>query len=150
MYDLIILGAGPAGYYAAEKAGEAGMSIVLVEKSLIGGICLNEGCIPSKTLLHSAKLYKQAKKFTSFRITATDVSLDISAIISRKDKVVSTLRRGLAFTLKKCNVIMETGAGFILPQKTTFSMCRSKIQFSKRAPDGLHGFRANPSSNSGR
>ena len=117
MYDLIILGAGPAGYYAAEKAGEAGMSVVLVEKSLIGGVCLNEGCIPSKTLLYSAKLFKQAKSSPAFGVMARDVSLDMSVIISRKDKVVSALRSGLAFTLKKCNVIMETGTGFILPQK---------------------------------
>ena len=117
MYDLIIIGAGPAGYFAAEKAGETGMSVALVEKSLLGGVCLNEGCIPSKTLLYSAKLYKQAKNSQAFGITATDVSLDLSAIISRKEKVVSALRSGLAFTLKKCNVIMETGAGFILPKK---------------------------------
>jgi dihydrolipoamide dehydrogenase len=117
MYDLIILGAGPAGYYAAEKAGEAGMSVVLVEKNFIGGVCLNEGCIPSKTLLYSAKLFKQAKSSPAFGVMARDVSLDMSVIISRKDKVVSALRSGLAFTLKKCNVIMETGTGFILPQK---------------------------------
>ena len=117
MYDLIILGAGPAGYYAAEKAGEAGMSVVLVEKNFIGGVCLNEGCIPSKTLLYSAKLYKQAKNSQAFGVMAADVSLDMSAVISRKDKTVFALRSGLAFTLKKCNVIMETGAGFILPQK---------------------------------
>jgi dihydrolipoamide dehydrogenase len=117
MYDLIIVGAGPAGYYAAEKAGEAGMSVALIEKSLLGGVCLNEGCVPSKTLLYSAKLYKQAKNSQAFGITATDVSLDMSAIISRKDKVVSALRSGLAFTLKKCNVVMVNGAGFILPPR---------------------------------
>ena len=117
MYDLIILGAGPAGYYAAEKAGEAGMSAVLIEKGLLGGICLNEGCIPSKTLLYSAKLLKQAKNSEKFGVIASDVSYNISTVISRKEKIVSTLRNGIALTLKKNNVVLENGSGFILPKQ---------------------------------
>jgi dihydrolipoamide dehydrogenase len=117
MYDLIIVGGGPAGYYGAEKAAEAGMSVVLVEKNLIGGICLNEGCIPSKTLLYSSKLFKQAKNSEKFGVIASDVSFKISTAISRKEKIVSTLRNGIAFTLKKNNVLVETGNGFILPKQ---------------------------------
>ena len=56
MYDLAIIGGGPAGYVAAERAGAAGLSVVLFEKNSLGGVCLNEGCIPTKTLLYSAKV----------------------------------------------------------------------------------------------
>ena len=56
IYDLIVLGGGPAGYLAAERAGKAGLNTLLIEKASLGGVCLNEGCIPSKTLLHSAKI----------------------------------------------------------------------------------------------
>ncbi|MGB7569675.1 MAG: dihydrolipoyl dehydrogenase [Chitinivibrionales bacterium] len=117
MYDLIILGAGPAGYYAAEKAAEAGMSVVLIEKSFLGGVCLNEGCIPSKTLLYSSKLFKQAKISENFGVIAPDVSFNMSTVISRKEKIVSTLRNGIAFTLKKNSVVVEPGNGIILPKQ---------------------------------
>ena len=56
-YDIIVIGAGPGGYLAAERAGQAGLNVLLIEKQYIGGTCLNEGCIPTKTLLRSAKLY---------------------------------------------------------------------------------------------
>ena len=61
MYDLIILGGGPAGYNAAERAGHAGLKTLVIEERALGGVCLNEGCIPTKTLLYSAKIYDYAK-----------------------------------------------------------------------------------------
>lgn len=61
-YDLIVIGGGPGGYLAAQRAAESGMKTALFEKNKLGGTCLNEGCIPTKTLLHSAKIYEQAKK----------------------------------------------------------------------------------------
>ena len=57
IYDLIVIGGGPAGYLAAERAGQAGLSVICFEKNSVGGVCLNEGCIPTKTMLYSAKLY---------------------------------------------------------------------------------------------
>ena len=60
MYDVIVLGGGPGGYLAAERAGQAGLATLLIEKNKLGGVCLNEGCIPSKTLLNSAKIYDHA------------------------------------------------------------------------------------------
>ncbi|HOG06219.1 MAG TPA: FAD-dependent oxidoreductase, partial [Paludibacter sp.] len=60
MIDLIIIGGGPAGYVAAERAGQKGLSVTLFEKTSLGGVCLNEGCIPTKTLLYSAKTYENA------------------------------------------------------------------------------------------
>ena len=61
MFDLIILGGGPAGYNAAERAGHAGLKTLVIEERALGGVCLNEGCIPTKTLLYSAKIYDYAK-----------------------------------------------------------------------------------------
>jgi dihydrolipoamide dehydrogenase len=109
MYDLIVIGGGPAGYYAAEKAGKAGLSTLLVEKSHIGGVCLNEGCVPSKAMLHGAGLFVSAGSSEKFGVTAAGVKFDLATVMARKQKIVESLRNGIAFTLKKCNV--ETCAG---------------------------------------
>jgi dihydrolipoamide dehydrogenase len=109
MYDLIVIGGGPAGYYAAERAGKAKLSTLLVEKSQIGGVCLNEGCVPSKTMLHSAGLFVSAASSEKFGVRALDVHFDLATVMARKQKIVESLRSGIAFTLKKCNV--ETCAG---------------------------------------
>ncbi|MBN2187851.1 MAG: dihydrolipoyl dehydrogenase [Chitinispirillaceae bacterium] len=114
LYDCIILGAGPAGYLAAERAGAAGLNTVLIEKDRLGGVCLNAGCIPSKTILHSAKLYDQAKHAQSFGVIASNVMFDLAAVMARKEKIVETLRKGIAATLKKHHVTVETGEGTIL------------------------------------
>jgi dihydrolipoamide dehydrogenase len=113
-YDLIILGAGPAGYRAAERAGAAGMNTALIEKGPLGGVCLNEGCIPSKTILHSSKLYAQAKHSQPFGVAAASVTFDLAAVMARKEKIIDTLRRGIAASLKKHGVTIETGEGTIL------------------------------------
>jgi dihydrolipoamide dehydrogenase len=109
MHDLIVIGAGPAGYSAAEKAAKAGMTTLLIEKDRVGGVCLNEGCVPSKTLLHSSGLYEASRSSEKFGVTATGVRFDLAAVMSRKEKIVDTMRNGIAFTLKKCHV--ETMAG---------------------------------------
>ncbi|MBN1307566.1 MAG: dihydrolipoyl dehydrogenase [Chitinispirillaceae bacterium] len=112
--DLIILGAGPAGYVAAHRAGAAGLKTVLIEKNVLGGVCLNEGCIPSKTLLNSSKLYFQVRHSQSYGITAPNVTFDIAAVMARKEKIIDTLRKGIGTTLKKQHVTVETGNGTIL------------------------------------
>ena len=90
-YDLIILGGGPAGYHAAARAARAGLSVLLAEKGEIGGVCLNEGCIPTKTLLNSAKYYDMAKNGAAFGVTASGVTYNQSAVITRKNRVVKKL-----------------------------------------------------------
>ena len=115
MYDLIILGGGPAGYHAAEKAGAAGLNTVLIEKDHLGGVCLNQGCIPSKTILHSSKLYSQARHSRAFGVSAENVTFDLAAVMSRKEKIIDTLRKGIAFSLKKSKVTVVNGQGMILP-----------------------------------
>lgn len=114
MYDLIVLGGGPAGYLAAERAGAAGLATVLIEKNKIGGVCLNEGCIPSKTLLNSAKIYEHARHGQVYGVTAEQVRLDQPAIVARKNKVVKKLVSGVVATLKSNKVTVLNGHGRIL------------------------------------
>ena len=94
-YELIVIGGGPAGYLAAERAGEAGLSTLLIEKRFLGGVCLNEGCIPSKALLYSAKIADNARQGEKYGVDATDVVLNHPVVIKRKNKVVSNLVAGV-------------------------------------------------------
>ena len=91
IYDLIVLGGGPGGYNAAERAAHAGMKTLLIEERALGGVCLNEGCIPTKTLLNSAKLYLGALHSEAFGVTVSGASLDHKKVVERKGKVVKTL-----------------------------------------------------------
>ena len=77
MFDLIVIGGGPAGYLAAERAGHAGLKVVLFEKNSLGGVCLNEGCIPSKALLNSAKLYEHALHSEKYGVTVEGAKMII-------------------------------------------------------------------------
>ena len=112
-YDLIIIGGGPAGYLAAERAGNAGLGTLLIEKRFIGGVCLNEGCIPTKTLLYSAKLYDSIKHGEKYGVKAAEVSFDHKTILSRKNCIVKMLVSGIRSKLKKSGVVVEEGSGFI-------------------------------------
>jgi dihydrolipoamide dehydrogenase len=114
MVELIILGGGPAGYLAAERAGAAGLSVLLIEKAKIGGVCLNEGCIPSKTLLNSAKIYEYAGHGQKYGVTAEHVQIDQGVVVARKNKVVRSLVSGIKNTLKQNHVTVIEGEGKIL------------------------------------
>ncbi|MGB3005166.1 MAG: dihydrolipoyl dehydrogenase [Chitinophagaceae bacterium] len=116
-YDLAIIGAGPAGYVAAERAGHAGLSVVLFDKKQLGGVCLNEGCIPTKTLLYSAKLYEQAKSGDKYGIICADVSFDFSKISDRKEKIIRKLVGGISMKMKK-NKVEVINAEAIIKEKT--------------------------------
>ena len=104
MYDVLIIGGGPGGYIAAERAGQAGLKVVLFEKNSLGGVCLNEGCIPSKALLNSSKLYSHAKDSSAFGVTSENVSFDQSKVVKRKKKVVRKLVAGIGQTMKSHDV----------------------------------------------
>ncbi|MBE6605091.1 MAG: dihydrolipoyl dehydrogenase [Ruminococcaceae bacterium] len=104
MYDLIILGGGPAGYNAAERAGHAGLKTVVIEERALGGVCLNEGCIPTKTLLYSAKIYDYAKHSADYGVTFGSASIDHGFVVERKNKVVKQLVSGVGAKMKKCGV----------------------------------------------
>ena len=108
-YDLIIIGGGPAGYLAAERAGHAGLSTLLIEKRFIGGVCLNEGCIPSKALLYSAKLFDGARHGEKYGVVAENISLNHQVVVERKNKVVKKLVAGVKASLKNNNVTLAEG-----------------------------------------
>lgn len=103
-YDVIIIGGGPGGYLAAQLAGKAGLRVLSIEEASYGGTCLNEGCIPTKTLLHSGKTYFHAITGAAFGVTTTGATIDHGAVIDRKDRVVHTLVSGVQAGLKACKV----------------------------------------------
>ena len=113
MYDLAIIGGGPAGYVAAEKAAKGGMSVILFEKRELGGVCLNEGCIPTKTLLYSAKLLDQARGAGKYGITVPEAVLDFSAVMKRKEKVVRKLVGGIRVRMRNAGVEVVKAAAYI-------------------------------------
>ena len=118
IYDLIIIGAGPAGYLGAERAGSAGLKTLLIEKNKIGGVCLNEGCIPSKTLLYSAKLFDGAAHGEKYGISVENIKLDQKAVISRKDKVVKKMVAGVNASLRASNITVIAAEAHIEQKKS--------------------------------
>ena len=113
-FQVAIIGGGPAGYTAAEAAGKAGLSVVLFEKQSLGGVCLNEGCIPTKTLLYSAKTYDGARHAQKYAITVSDLGFDLPKIISRKQKVVRKLVLGVKGKLTAHGVSIITGEATVV------------------------------------
>ena len=106
-YDIAIIGGGPAGYTAAERAAANGLQTVLFEKKAIGGVCLNEGCIPTKTLLYSAKLWDNMKGASKYGISVPDgSSFDMKKIIDRKDKIVKKLTGGVKMTVSSYGAVI--------------------------------------------
>jgi dihydrolipoamide dehydrogenase len=116
MYDLAIIGAGWAGFNAALKAKELGLSVCLIDSGKIGGTCLNSGCIPTKTLIACAKLYALAKKSPSFGIESDNLRLNFSAIQEKKNKVVAQLTRGMQSRLSGIEFI-NSAAQIKCPQE---------------------------------
>ena len=113
MYDLMIIGGGPAGYVAAERAGHNGLSVILFEKKAIGGVCLNEGCIPTKTMLYSAKLYENALHGDKYGIYGDNIRFDYGKIVARKNKIVRKLVAGVANKMKLNQVTVINGEALI-------------------------------------
>jgi dihydrolipoamide dehydrogenase len=111
LLDVIVLGGGPAGYVAALRAAQLGGKVALVEEGTLGGTCLNVGCIPTKTLLHSAKLYTDVLAARSFGIEADGVRLNYSEVLAHKDQVVRRLTGGVAGLLKRAGVEVVRGRG---------------------------------------
>ncbi len=112
-FDLIVLGGGPGGYNAAERAAHAGLKTLVIEERALGGVCLNEGCIPTKTFLYSAKILDYANHGDKYGVTVTGASLDHSKVVDRKNRVVKTLVSGVAAKMKGAGVTVETGTAKI-------------------------------------
>jgi len=118
MYDIIIIGSGPAGYVAAIRAGQTGLRCAIIEKKTIGGMCLNWGCIPSKSMLESVKLYqkilKDSARFGVEGIDKKSVTFNWTTAIKRADTIVKRLTGGIEFLLKKNGVEIITGEAKIV------------------------------------
>ena len=117
MYDLIIIGGGPGGYMAAERAGHAGLKVLLIEKRALGGVCLNEGCIPSKTFLQSAKIYDYATHGEAYGVSVENASLNHRFVLERKNKVVEVLVGGVKALMNAKKVAVLHGEAFIVDNK---------------------------------
>jgi dihydrolipoamide dehydrogenase len=116
-YDLIIIGSGPAGYVAALRAGQLGLKTAVVEKAKIGGMCLNWGCIPSKTLIESAKLFDRTLKASTFGIDGIDpkaVTFNWKKAVDRKNRIVTRLVKGVEFLLKRNGVETISGEALLV------------------------------------
>ena len=112
-YDVAIIGGGPAGYTAAERAAAGGLSTLLFEKNALGGVCLNEGCVPTKTLLYSAKTYDNIKHAAKYAVKAENPSFDLGKIIARKNKVVKKLTAGIRMKMTEQGVNLIAGTAEI-------------------------------------
>lgn len=124
MYDIAIIGGGPAGYVAAERAGQAGLKVILFEEKKLGGVCLNEGCIPTKTLLYSAKILDQAREAEKYGIGIQNPTIDFGKIMARKNKVVTKLVTGIGSKMKKYGVEVVSSRASIqasTPSEVTIS-----------------------------
>ena len=117
MFDLMIVGAGTAGYVAALYAARHNLSVALIEKDKLGGVCLNRGCIPSKALIASAETYEKIKRAAEFGIKIDGKAIpDLPAIVERKNRVVETVRRGLESLIKANRIaLFESEATVLAP-----------------------------------
>jgi dihydrolipoamide dehydrogenase len=113
VYDLVIIGSGPGGYVAAIRAGQLGLRTAIVERGDLGGICLNVGCIPAKTLLRHAEVLSTVRNAGEYGVGVGEITFDLATTMARKEQVVKTLRRGVQGLLGKNGVDLVRGTGRI-------------------------------------
>ncbi|MGX7638244.1 dihydrolipoyl dehydrogenase [Candidatus Karelsulcia muelleri] len=133
-FDLIVIGSGPAGYTAAIRAAQFGLKTAIVEKKELGGVCLNWGCIPTKSLLKSANLFKLFKTSNQFGIKVQKVELKLEKILDRSRKIVEELQKGVEFLIKKNEIKLIDGTAKICKENTITVKNKKNIkkyQFSK-------------------
>lgn len=145
IFDLGIIGGGPAGYTAAFQARQKGLSVVLFEKDKIGGVCLNKGCIPTKAILHSAEVFEQMKCAENLGIYCGDIQVDYEKVIERKDKIVEKLRKSLELSLKNAGVMVVNAEatvvdGKIIANDETYE-CERTIMATGSAPRDFENLR---------
>ena len=110
-YDVIVLGAGPGGYVAAIRAAQLGLKTAIVERELLGGICLNWGCIPTKALLRSAEVFHLMKHAKDYGLAAQNITADLNAVVARSRGVAKQLNQGIAHLMKKNKITVHMGSG---------------------------------------
>ncbi len=150
MYDLIIIGSGPAGYVSAIRAGQLGLKTAIIEKHLVGGMCLNWGCIPSKAIMESAKLYDRIKsdsgRFGIDGIDKNSLSFNWSKAVKRSDGIVKKLTTGVSFLLKKNGIEVIEGeakilsAGIVTVNNRTLEAKNIMIATGTKSPEIQNSF----------
>src|SRR6201986_2786489 len=110
-YDVIVIGSGPGGYPAAIRASQLGMKTAIIERELLGGICLNWGCIPTKALLRTSELYHLMHRAKEFGLKADNIGFDIEAVVKRSRGVASQLNGGVKHLMKKNKITVIEGHG---------------------------------------
>ena len=110
-YDLIVLGSGPGGYVAAIRAAQLGLKVGIVERELLGGICLNWGCIPTKALLRSAEIFHYMQHAKDYGLAADNIRADIDAVVKRSRGVAKQLNQGIGHLMKKNKIAVHMGTG---------------------------------------
>lgn len=128
-YDLIVVGAGPGGYVAAIKAAKLGLRTAIVEEREVGGTCLNRGCIPAKTMLHAAEVYRGAKEGERFGIFSADVSFDYEKILQYKEETSKKLVQGVEQLLEANKVTKISGRAVLQPEKRVSVTCEGETKF---------------------
>lgn len=131
-YDIAVVGGGPGGYVAAIRAAQLGVKVLLVEKDKVGGVCLNRGCIPTKTLLKSADKYNELKNCAAFGLRADNVGFDFPAVMNRKDEVVTQLQSGIVKLVKSHHIDIISGTAAL----------RGPKEIEVTAPEGKSSFAA--------
>jgi len=117
-FDVVVLGGGSGGYACALRSAQLGLSVVLIEKDKLGGTCLHRGCIPTKALLHAGEVADSAKHASEFGVNATFTSMDMTAVNTYKDGVVSKLHKGLQGLVKSRNITYVEGVGRLVSPNT--------------------------------
>ena len=111
-YDLLVIGSGPGGYVSAIRASQLGLKVAVIEKENLGGICLNWGCIPTKSLLKSAQVFEYTKHASDYGVTITgDIKPDFTAMVSRSREVANGMSKGIQFLFKKNKIDHIQGFG---------------------------------------
>lgn len=113
-YDVVVIGGGPGGYVAAIRASQLGLNVALVEKDGLGGTCLHRGCIPTKAMLRSAELYRQAQQSAIFGVDIAGVTVNFQAVHTRKEHIIAQLQAGIAHLMKKGKISVYAGTGRLM------------------------------------
>src|SRR5881392_2159544 len=116
-FDVLILGGGPAGYVGAIRAAQLGMTVAVVEREKLGGVCVNIGCIPTKALLHSAYIANLLKEAKDFGVEAGSVKTDYGVAMKRSRRVADQNSKGVEFLMKKHKITVVRGTGVLQPGK---------------------------------
>ena len=143
-YNLGVVGGGPAGYTAALHAAKKGLSVVLFEKDCIGGVCLNRGCIPTKSILHCAEVLNEIKCAESLGIVVSDVKVDFGEVIERKNQIVAKLRKSLELMIKNSKITVVNAEAEIADKNKIIAdgneyICERVICASGSEPKSLAG-----------